>query len=260
MYRPNRLLTLHLTLTLAFLYIPILVLVVLSFNESGQSFSWSGLSLKWYAKLVSDAKILKPALNTLIVGLCVTAIATVIGTMLALSVHRARKSAVIDGFLLAPMVIPDIVFAIAMLSFFSATMVPLGFSTIIISHVVFCIAFVTAVVRARLDGFDDTLVEASIDLGASRLTTFIRVTMPLLAPGILGGALLSFTLSFDEYVIASFTAGTSSATQTLPMRIYSLLKFGVTPDVNALATLTILVSFGLVLLAQKFNKSVVGGQ
>lgn len=258
MRKSNPWLKLHLALTLAFLYVPILVLVVLSFNESGMPTAWTGFTLKWYAKLLGDSRILLPALHTLVVGLSVTVIATVIGTMLALAVQRMKASALIDGFLLMPMVIPDIVLAIALLSFFTAVSFPLGLPTVVIAHVVFCIAFVTAVVRARLDGFDHSLIEASIDLGATRFTTFRRVSLPLLAPGILGGALLSFTLSFDEFVIAFFTAGPSSSSQTLPMKIYAMLHFGITPDINALATLTILTSFVLVMIAQRFNKSVLG--
>ncbi|WP_259671458.1 ABC transporter permease [Rhizobium sp. NZLR11] len=130
----------------------------------------------------------------------------------------------------------------------------LGLHTIIISHVVFCIAFVTSVVRARLDGFDNSLLEASTDLGADKLTTFRRIRLPLILPGVVAGALLSFTLSFDEYMIASFTAGSSGASETLPMHIYSMLRFGIKPDINALAAVTLVISFLLVFLAQRFNK------
>lgn len=258
MRKSNIWLKLHLFLTLAFLYVPILILVVLSFNESGLPTAWTGFSLKWYISLASDSTILLPALRTLIVGLIVTAIATILGTTLALAVKRMKPSSTIDGLLLVPMVIPDIVLAIALLSFFTAVMFPLGLQSVIIAHVVFCIAFVTSVVRTRLEGFDDSLIEASIDLGASRFTTFRRVTMPLLTPGIIGGALLSFTLSFDEFVIAFFTAGSSSSAQTLPMKIYAMLRFGITPEINALATVTIFTSFVLVLIAQRFSKSAIG--
>ncbi|MGX5844934.1 ABC transporter permease [Mesorhizobium sp. ArgA1] len=257
MRRANRLLSLHLILTLLFLYAPILTMVVLSFNDSGLPTSWSGLSLKWYKKLVSNGAILVPLANTLIVAIAAAAISSVIGTMLALSVSKIRPSPLINGFLYMPMVIPDIVLAIALLSFFALIGFPLGLPTVIIAHVVFCIAFVTAVVRTRLEGFDYSLIEASIDLGASRWKTFWRITLPALLPGVIGGALLSFTLSFDEFVIASFTAGPSNTAQTLPMKIYSMLRFGITPDINALATLTIFTSFMLVLLAQRFNKTTV---
>ena len=256
MRRRNTLLKVHLGATLLFLYVPILVLVVLSFNASGLPTSWGGFSLQWYVKLAGDQKIVRPLVNTLVVGGTTAILATVIGTMLALGVERMRSSALLDGLLLTPMVIPDIVLAIALLSFFVAIGMGLGLQTIVISHVVFCIAFVTAVVRARLDGFDGSLLEASTDLGAGRFTTFRRITMPLIMPGIIAGALLSFTLSFDEYMIASFTAGASSAAQTLPIHIYSMLRFGIKPDINALAAVTLLVSFVLVFTAQRFNKGV----
>lgn len=257
MRRSNKILSLHLALTLLFLYAPILTMMVLSFNESGLPTSWNGLSLKWYAKLISNQAILGPVANTLIVALAAALVSTVIGTMLALAVSKIRSSPLIEGFLYTPMVIPDIVLAIALLSFFALIGFPLGLPTVVIAHVVFCIAFVTAVVRTRLEGFDYSLIEASIDLGASRWRTFWRITVPALLPGIIGGALLSFTLSFDEFVIASFTAGPSNTAQTLPMKIYSMLRFGITPDINALATVTIFTSFLLVLVAQRFNKTMI---
>lgn len=254
----STLLKVHLVGTLLFLYVPILVLVVLSFNASGLPTAWGGFSFKWYVKLAGDQNIIRPLINTLIVGGTTAVFSTVIGTMLALGVEKMRSSSLLDGLLLTPMVIPDIVLAIALLSFFVAINMTLGLHTIVISHIVFCIAFVTAVVRARLDGFDGSLLEASTDLGAGRFTTFRRITMPLIMPGIIAGALLSFTLSFDEYMIASFTAGSSSASETLPMHIYSMLRFGIKPDINALAAVTLLVSFGLVFTAQRFNKEVFG--
>ena len=258
MPKRSTLLKVHLTATLLFLYVPILVLVVLSFNASGLPTAWGGVSFKWYVKLAADQNIIRPLINTLMVGGTTALISTVIGTMLALGVERMRSSSLLDGLLLTPMVIPDIVLAIALLSFFVAINMSLGLTTIIVSHVVFCIAFVTAVVRARLDGFDGSLLEASTDLGAGWFTTFRRITMPLIMPGIIAGALLSFTLSFDEYMIASFTAGSSGASETLPMHIYSMLRFGIKPDINALATVTLLVSFVLVFTAQRFNKEVFG--
>lgn len=256
MRKRNAFLNVHLAATLLFLYVPILVLVVLSFNASGLPTAWGGFSFKWYVKLAGDQNIIRPLVNTLIVGGTTALLSTVIGTLLALGVEKMRSSAVMDGLLLTPMVIPDIVLAIALLSFFVAIDVKLGLQTIVISHVVFCIAFVTAVVRARLDGFDNSLLEASTDLGAGRFTTFRRVTLPLIMPGVVAGALLSFTLSFDEYMIASFTAGSSSASETLPMHIYSMLRFGIKPDINALAAMTLVVSFVLVFTAQRFNKGV----
>ncbi|MBB3773411.1 spermidine/putrescine transport system permease protein [Angulomicrobium tetraedrale] len=247
-------LTLHLLLTFLFLYGPIVVLVVLSFNASGLPTVWGGFSLKWYATLFANKKMLYPTLNTVVVATVATLVATVFGTLLAMGIERMRPSAKIDAILFMPMIIPDIVFAVALLGFYTAIKFTLGLHSIIIAHIVFCIAFVCAVVRTRLNGFDHALVEASIDLGASRLTTFRRVTLPIIAPGVVAGAMISFTLSFDEFVIAFFTAGPSSSSQTLPMLIYSMIRFGVTPEINALGTCIIGFSFLLVLLAQRFNR------
>ena len=155
------------------------------------------------------------------------------------------------------MIIPDIVLAIALLSFFTLLDVTLGLHSIVLSHVVFNIAFVCAVVRPRLRQFDWAVFEASVDLGASEPTTFRRIILPMILPGILAGAMLSFTLSVDEFIIAFFTAGAGQSSTTLPMQIYSMIRFGVTPEINALATVIMLVSFTLVLAAQRVNKGAV---
>lgn len=256
----NRLLLGHLAATYAFLYGPILVLILLSFNESGLPTAWTGFSFKWYQALASNPEILQPTLNTMIVALISTAIATVLGTLLAMGVERLPPSPKLDAALFAPMIIPDIVLAISLLSMFSALKMTLGLHSIIMAHVVFNIAFVAAVVRTRLNSFDASLIEASIDLGATRWTTFWRVTLPIIWPGVLAGALLAFTLSFDEFIIAFFVAGPTSASRTLPMHIYSQLRFGIRPDINALAALIIGVSFFLVIIAQRLNREAVTGK
>lgn len=249
----------HLWLTFVFLYGPILVLMALSFNRAGLPTVWTGFSLDWYAKLADSPEILSAAVNTVIVASVSTLIATTLGTLLALGVERRRQSAGLDALLFAPMIIPDIVLAIALLSFFTLLEVTLGLHSIILSHVVFNIAFVCAIVRTRLKHFDHSIIEASIDLGADRFTTFRRVTLPVIFPGVLAGALLAFTLSFDEFIIAFFTAGAGSSSTTLPMRIYSMIRFGVTPEINAMATIIMGISFSLVLLSQRLNKDAVTG-
>jgi spermidine/putrescine transport system permease protein len=255
----HRALNAHLGLTYVFLYGPILVLMVLSFNRAGMPTAWTGFSLDWYAKLANSPEILSAAVNTLIVAGISTLIATTLGTLLALGVERRRSSSALDAILFAPMIIPDIVLAIALLSFFTLLEVTLGLHSIILSHVVFNIAFVCAVVRTRLKHFDHSIVEASIDLGASAFTTFRRVTLPVIFPGVLAGALLAFTLSFDEFIIAFFTAGAGSSSTTLPMRIYSMIRFGVTPEINAMATIIMLISFTLVFTSQRINREGVTG-
>ena len=242
-----------------FLYLPILVLMVLSVNHAGTPAAWTGLSLEWYAKLASNPKILGAAANSLIVATVATVIATVLGTMLALGVERVRAGGITDALLFAPMIIPDIVLAIALLSFFVLLKVTLGLQSIIIAHVVFDIAFVCAVVRARLKNFDWSLIDASRDLGAGAAMSFWRITLPLILPAVIAAALLAFTLSIDEFIIAYFTAGAGPASTTLPMQIYAMIRFGVTPEINALASLLMLVSFALVLIAQRFNRGRIPG-
>ncbi|MBB1251102.1 ABC transporter permease [Rhizobium sp. G21] len=238
-----------------FLYLPIAVLVLLSFNEAGLPTAWSGFSLKWYASLAENKDILGAAWNTLVVGVFATVISTILGTMLAIGIEsRRRKSASLEALIFAPMVIPDIVLAVALLTFFSRLDITLGLHTIIISHVIFDLAFVSSIVRARLKHFDYSIVEASRDLGASPWTTFWRITFPVLAPAIIAGALLAFTLSVDEFIIAFFTAGAGRGSITLPIQIYSMIRFGVTPEINALATIVMGVSALALILSQWLNK------
>ncbi len=244
-----------LVLVFGFLYLPIAVLVLLSFNASGLPTTWSGFSLRWYVSLANNSDILRAAWNTLVVAIFATLIATVLGTMLAIGMEtRKRKSTTLEALAFAPMVIPDIVLAVALLTLFSRLNVTMGLSTIIISHVIFDLAFVCSVVRARLKNFDFSIVEASRDLGASSFTTFWRITFPVLLPAIIAGALLAFTLSVDEFIIAFFTSGAGRSSITLPMQIYSMIRFGVTPEINALATIVMGVSAAALLLSQWLNK------
>jgi spermidine/putrescine transport system permease protein len=249
----SRVLNLHLGATFAFLYIPIAVLIVLSFNKAGLPTAWSGFSVEWYGRLAANPKILASAWNSVIVATISTLIATVLGTLLALGVERAKPSPARDALLFAPMIVPDIVLAIALLSFFTLIKFTLGLHSIILAHVVFNIAFVCAVVRARLKGFDWSLTEVSRDLGAGHLVTFRKITLPLILPSVIAAALLAFTLSIDEFIIAYFTAGAGQASTTLPMQIHSMIRSGVTPEINAMASIVMAVSFALVLLAQRLN-------
>jgi spermidine/putrescine transport system permease protein len=244
----------HLGLVYVFLYVPILVLIVLSFNKSGLPTAWTGFSTEWYGKLLANPKILSAAGNSLIVALVSTAISTAIGTLLAMGLEEGRPNPWLDALVAAPMIIPDIVLAIALLSFYTLLNMSLGLHSIVLSHAVFNIAFVCMVVRTRLKNFDRSIVEASIDLGAGELTTFRRVTLPVIAPGVVAAALLSFTLSIDEFIIAYFTAGAGQGSTTFPMQIYAMIRFGVTPEINAIATIVIGFSFFLVLLSQRLNR------
>jgi spermidine/putrescine transport system permease protein len=254
-----RALNLLLGATYAFLYIPIAVLMVLSLNRAGLPTAWTGMSFEWYGKLAANPKIVAAAWNSLVVAFWSTLIATTIGTLLALGVERARPSPARDALLFAPMIVPDIVLAIALLSFFTLLKFTLGLHSIIMAHVVFNIAFVCAVVRARLKNFDWSLTEVSRDLGAGHWTTFWRVTFPLILPSVIAAALLAFTLSIDEFIIAWFTAGAGRSSTTLPMQIYAMIRFGVTPEINAMATIVMLVSFVLVFVAQRLNRGRLPG-
>ena len=236
-----------------FLYAPIAILVVMSFNGGSSPYTWGGFSLRWYGELAGDAKLASSVVNTLVVALGATAIAVVLGTLLAVGLARYTRSGLLDAYSMAPAILPDLVLAIGLLAFYSLISFTLGLFSILIAHAVFGMAFVTAVVRARLSQVDPALEEASRDLGATGFTTFMRVTIPSLAPAIIAGALLTFTLSLDEFVIAFFTKGPT--TETLPISIYSMVRFGVTPEINALAAVLLLVSFTVVIAAARMTRT-----
>lgn len=226
-----------------FLYIPIMVLIVFSFNESKLNVVWTGFTFKWYESLMHNAGILEAVKNSLIVAIVSTIIATIIGTLAAIGLYRYkfRGKNIIDSVLNIPLVIPEIVMGISLLAFFSVVDMPLGRITLIIAHITFSIAYVIAVVRTRLDGFDISVEEAALDLGATPMQTFFYVTLPIIMPGVIGGALLAFTLSLDDVIISFFVAGAGST--TLPLKVFSMVKFGVTPEINALSTIIIVFTF-----------------
>lgn len=225
---------------LLFLYAPIAVVVVLSFNSGRSALNLQGFSLRWYPELFSDGDLGRALINTLLVAFGAMTFSTVVGTMLAVGLVRHARSTALDAVVMAPAILPDLVLAIGLLSFFTWLGLSLGLTTVTLAHAAFGTAFVVAVVRSRLVQLDGSLEEASQDLGAGWLTTFLRVTLPSIAPAVLAGALLSFTLSLDEFVIAFFTNGPHSP--TLPIEIYSRVRFGVTPEINALTTILLLVS------------------
>jgi spermidine/putrescine transport system permease protein len=245
-------LRLPLALCFAFLYLPIAVLVVMSFNGGRSAFSMEGFSLRWYGELAGDGELLRSVLNSLLVATGATVIAVVLGTTLAVGLSRYTRSAALDAFAMAPAIMPDLVLAIGLLAFYSLVAMTLGLLSVTLAHAVFGMAFVVAVVRARMAQVDPALEEASRDLGASGLTTFVKVTLPSIAPAVVAGALLTFTLSLDEFVIAFFTNGPT--TPTLPISIYSMVRFGVTPEINALATVLLLISFTAVIVAARATR------
>lgn len=231
-----------------FLYVPIIILIVFSFNDSKSVFVWQGFTLKWYARVFQDARLLLALRNTLIISVASTVISTIFGTMISVAMERwdFRLKLPFDALLFLPIVIPDISMGVMLLAFFGLIGMAQGLGTVVIAHVAFNISFVAVIVRARMASLDPRLEEAAQDLGANEWQTFWQVIFPLLLPGIMGGALTAFTLSMDDYVITFFTSGNESL---LSLYIYSLVKTGVKPNINALSSLMILVSMGLVLLS-----------
>jgi len=232
-----------------FLYLPILILVIFSFNANSVVGVWAGLSTRWYGELLHDRALIDSFQVSLWVAFWSTLISTVLGTLgaMALERFRFRGKLTFDATMYLPIIIPDIVMALSTLLFFVLVAVPLSRYTILVAHVAFNISFVAVVVRGRLAEMDRGLEEAAADLGANSWTTFRRVTLPLLMPAVVSAALLAFTLSLDDFVITFFVSGPGST--TLPVRVYSMIKFGVTPEVNAISTLMLLGSTVLVVVS-----------
>jgi putrescine transport system permease protein len=229
-----------LTLGFAFLYLPILILIVYSFNASRLVTVWGGFSTQWYGALLRNQPLLDAAGVTLRIALLCATAATILGTLAAITLvryGRFRGRTLFTGMVYAPMVMPEVITGLSLLLLFVAVGFDRGFWTVTLAHTTFCMCFVTVVVQSRLVSLDRSLEEAAMDLGATPLKTFVSVTLPLIAPAIVAGFLLAFTLSFDDLVIASFASGPGAT--TLPMRIYSQVRLGVTPEINAISTLLI---------------------
>ena len=240
--RPARWILLLVGVVYLLLHLPVLILVVFSFNASRYAVSWTGFTLDWYRRLAERGDLLVGLERSLLVGAIATVVATGFGTLLALALarRRFRGRRALEGLLYLPIVTPEIVAGISLLVLFVALGIPLGIVTISIAHIAFNIGFVAVIVRARLEGMDQSLEEAALVLGADEFTAFRTVTVPLLWPGILAGALLAFILSFDDYVITSLVAGTGSS--TLPIVVYSMVRRNIEPSVNAISTLILLVT------------------
>ena len=242
-------LRLTLFLSFIFLYFPIVTLVVFSFNDSKRNITWKGFTWKYYEKALNNVSLHDAFVNSMIVAGTSTVVSTVLGAMLGLALHRYRFpwKGTYEGVAHLPIVIPEICMGVAMLVFFNAINMKLSLVTITVSHIAFTIPFVAVVIRARMAGFDTSLEEASQDLGASEWQTFWNVTFPYMVPGLVAGALMAFVLSLDDFVITFFTAGVGST--TFPIKIYSMLRFSVTPEVNAASTVLIVITLSLTLIA-----------
>ena len=246
-------------LVMAFFYLPILILVANSFNPARFSSRWQGFSLVWYRRLSESPEIWEALRNTLLIAVSVTAVSVVLGTAAAYALHRygaSRLQKLHYTLIYQPLVVPEILMGIGLLMAFVAAGVPLGLFTIFLAHVTFCVSFVAMTVLGRLQDFDFSIIEAARDLGASPWQSTRKVLLPVLMPGIVAGALLAFTLSVDDFVITFFVAGPGST--TLPLRIYSMIKFGAPPMINALSTLLLVVTFAAVLASQRLAKRTSG--
>ena len=233
-----------------------MVLIVFSFNESPIIGVWRGFSLRWYQALIENRSVVDAAKNSVIVGLSATATATFIGTTTALLMERKgwfRGKRFLDPMIYMPLMIPEVVFAISLLTLFTFLGIRLSFLTLILSHIAFISAFVIVTIRVRLAGTDRSLEEAAMDLGANEWKSFWYVTFPILLPGILGGALLGFAISLEDFVITFFTAGPGSS--TLPLWIWGTMRTGISPDINALSTIMVVVSISAAMIALLLNRS-----
>ncbi|NEO30656.1 MAG: ABC transporter permease [Symploca sp. SIO3C6] len=233
-----------------YMYLPILVLTIYSVNDSKYSASWRGFTLKWYQILFQDSRVLRSLQNSLSVALAAVAISAVLGTLMAVGLARYRfpGKSLYRGISYLPLIIPDIAIAVSTLVFLAVIGTPLSLWTIVAAHVVFCLAYIAIVVSARITALDPHLEEAALDLGATPLQAFLKILLPELMPAIIAGCLLSFVLSLDDFLIASFTAGTGAT--TLPMEIFSRIRTGVKPDINALSVVVILFSGFIAFIAE----------
>ncbi|RLE16158.1 MAG: hypothetical protein DRJ28_02200 [Actinobacteria bacterium] len=240
----------------AFLYLPIMVVVVFSFSGSSNVGIWGGFSLRWYDQMLGNQQLMNALKNSIVIALWSTVIATVLGTAAALSLDRYRRwvgRGAFDGLLYLPIIIPDVTMAVMLLLWFTQTgLVPLGRTSITLAHIAFNISFVAIVVRARLAHMDPEMEDAAADLYAGRWQAFRRVTLPLILPGVLGGALLALTLSLDDVVITSFVQGPGAT--TLPVYVFGLIRRSVTPEINAVSTFMIAISMVLVLGSLGFQR------
>jgi spermidine/putrescine transport system permease protein len=245
------------SLVYAFLYVPLAIVVAFSFNDSRLNAEWVGFTLHWYDVLFHDEQMLAAALNSLVIALVASSVSTVLGTLAGYAMYRYRLR-LLPVLVLTPIAIPEILMGVSLLMFFVMLNMTLGLLSIMLSHIAFCVGFVAIVVRSRLSGMDDSLTEAARDLGATPAQAFRLVTLPLIMPGIIAGALMAFTLSIDDFVITFFTAGVDAT--TLPLQIYSMIKIAVTPEVNAISTLLMLLTLVLIVIASRLSPGALRGE
>lgn len=235
------------------LYLPIIILIIFSFNNSRINAVWSGFTLKWYVGLTQNVSVIEAMKNSLFIALISTCISTVIGTLAAVGMYKYnfKGKTILDGLLYVPIIIPEIVMGISLLMFFSSLKFSQGLASLILAHITFSISYVVVTVRSRLKGLDKSIEEAAMDLGANHLTTFVKITLPLIVPGIVAGALLAFILSLDDVIISFFVSG--PGVTTLPLQIFSMVRFGVSPEINAISTIMLFVTLSIVIISEKIR-------
>ena len=231
-----------------FLYVPLAIVVAYSFNDSRLNAEWVGFTLDWYLALFANDEMIQAAVNSLIIASVASVVSTVLGTMAGFALH-SHRTRLLSVLVLAPIAVPEILLGVSLLIFFVLLNFTLGMVSVTLAHIAFCIGFVAIVVRSRLAGMDESLTEAARDCGATPVQAFRLVTLPLIMPAVIAGALMAFTLSIDDFVITFFTAG--AGTQTLPLQIYSMIKIAVTPEVNAVSTLLMLLTLVLIVVASR---------
>jgi spermidine/putrescine transport system permease protein len=244
---------LYLVFVFIFLYVPIFIIIVYSFNKSKTNSAWTGFTLQWYEKLIQDDNTLTALKNSLTVAVSSSIISALVGTLGAVGMykHDFKGKGFINMLLYVPIVIPEIIMGVSFLALFSAINMQLGTLTLILAHTTFCIPFVLINVNARLAGFDHNIEEAAQDLGASKFKVFTTVTLPLIFPGVLAGTMLAFALSMDDVIINFFVSGPEST--TLPIRIFSMIRFGLSPEINALCTLMLVITIVTFIISQIFS-------
>ncbi|MFD0965580.1 spermidine/putrescine ABC transporter permease PotC [Seminibacterium arietis] len=238
----------------AYLYIPIVILITNSFNADRYGLTWKGFSWNWYERLFNNDTLIQAAIHSVTIAFFAATLATIVGglTAIALYRYRFRGKQAVSGMLFVVMMSPDIVMAVSLLALFMIIGVSLGFWSLLLAHVTFCLPYVVVTVFSRLKGFDVKMLEAAKDLGAGEITILRKIIFPLVLPAVISGWLFSFTISLDDVVVSSFVSGVSY--EILPLKIFSLVKTGVTPEVNALATIMIILSLSLVILSQLIGR------
>lgn len=236
-----------------FLYLPLIILVIYSFNDSRVNVGWVGFTLKWYRILLADKQLIAAALNSLVIAFSASTISVILGTLAGVALHK-YKVPLLSTLIMIPVAAPELLVGVSLLLFFLMINFTLGIMSITLAHIAFCLSFVTIAVKTRMHGMDDSLMDAARDLGATSIKAFFLILIPTILPGIIAGWLMAFTLSLDDFVITFFTAGVGAT--TLPLAIYSMLKMGVTPEVNAASSIIILCTLILTSIATKLSPSV----